>query len=81
MSRQCEICKKVRVSGSSISRRGMAKAKGGVGKKTTGVAKRQFYPNLQPRRITVNGKIVKVLVCAKCIKAGKVIAPAAKKPE
>lgn len=70
MSRQCKICGKKAISGSSVSRRGMAKKKGGVGKKTTGITKRRFLPNLQTKRILVDGKIQKILVCTKCIKAG-----------
>ncbi len=72
MSRKCFICKKKALTGNSISRKGKAKKQGGVGKKTTGINKRKFYPNLQPKKISVNGKITKVLVCAKCLKKGKV---------
>jgi len=35
------------------ARRGLAKAKGGVGKKTTGITKRQFKINLQWKTIWV----------------------------
>ena len=34
--------------------------------------KRTFRPNLQPVRTTVDGENVRVRVCAKCLKAGKV---------
>jgi large subunit ribosomal protein L28 len=71
MSRQCRICGKKAISGSSIQRRGMAKAKGGVGKKTTGISKRRFLPNLQKRRIFIGGRVEKTFVCTKCIKSGK----------
>jgi len=71
MSRRCEICNKKALTGSSIARRGLAKKKGGVGKKTTGITKRKFYPNLQARKVVIKGKIKKILVCAKCIKGGK----------
>ncbi len=70
MSRKCKNCGKKAITGSSIARRGMAKKKGGVGKKTTGITKRKFYPNLQTRRIVVDGKIKKILVCTKCIRKG-----------
>ncbi|MBD3264120.1 MAG: 50S ribosomal protein L28 [Candidatus Omnitrophica bacterium] len=72
MSRRCEICGKRALTGNSISRRGLAKKKGGVGKKTTGITKRKFYPNLQPKKIFSQGKVKKILVCTKCIKSGKV---------
>ncbi|UCG35809.1 MAG: 50S ribosomal protein L28 [Candidatus Omnitrophota bacterium] len=70
MSRKCQICGKKAITGSSITRRGMAKKKGGVGKKTTGITKRKFYPNLQTRRVVTNGKIKEILVCVKCIRKG-----------
>ena len=34
--------------------------------------KRTFRPNLQPVRTTVDGQNVRVRVCVKCLKAGKV---------
>ena len=71
MSRRCVICKKKTLSGNSITRRGMAKAKGGVGKKITSTTKRKFFPNLQKRKIIIDGKTEKAFVCVKCIKSGK----------
>lgn len=71
MSRRCAICSKKAITGNSIARRGKAKSEGGVGKKTTGITKRRFLPNLQKRRVIFNGKIKKILVCTKCIKRGK----------
>lgn len=78
MSRKCEICKKKAITGNSVTRRGLPKKKGGVGLKTTGITKRKFLPNLQSKRIVVNGKIKKILVCAKCIKRGKLPIPSRK---
>ncbi|MFH1519509.1 MAG: 50S ribosomal protein L28 [Candidatus Omnitrophota bacterium] len=75
MSRRCEICKKKAITGNSIARRGLPKKKGGVGLKTTGITKRRFLPNLQSKRIILNGKIKKVLVCTKCLKGGKLTLP------
>jgi len=75
MSRKCEICKKKAITGNAVTRRGMPKKKGGVGLKTTGISKRRFLPNLQSKRIIINGKVKKVLVCAKCIKSGKLVLP------
>ena len=34
--------------------------------------KRTFRPNLQPVRTTIDGENVRVRVCVKCLKAGKV---------
>lgn len=78
MSRRCEICEKKTITGNSISRRGLAKRKGGVGKKTTGITKRKFHPNLQKKSIVINNKVKTVLVCAKCLKSGKLTIPTRK---
>jgi large subunit ribosomal protein L28 len=80
MSRKCIICSKGTVVGNTIARRGKAKREGGVGIKTTATTKREFRPNLQKRKILVDGKIKQVLVCAKCLKAGK-ISTAVKQPK
>jgi large subunit ribosomal protein L28 len=78
MSRRCVICHKKTLYGNSITRRGMAKAKGGVGQKITGTTKRKFFPNLQKRRIIIEGKLTRAFVCVKCIKGGKAIFPTKK---
>ncbi len=75
MSRRCEICKKKAITGNTIARRGLPKKKGGIGLKTTGITKRKFFPNLQSKKIIIDGKMKKALVCAKCIKSGKLILP------
>ena len=73
MARVCEICGKKAVSGNNIARRGMAKKKGGAGQKITGVTKRRFKPNFQKVTAIVNGSKKRILVCAKCLKANKVV--------
>ncbi len=78
MSRRCEICKKKAITGNTIARRGLPKKKGGIGLKTTGITKRKFFPNLQSKKIIIDGKMKKALVCAKCIKSGKLILPVRK---
>ena len=78
MSRKCEICRKKAITGNTIARRGLPKKKGGVGLKTTGITKRRFLPNLQSKRLVIDGKVKKVLVCAKCIKRGKLVLPTRK---
>ena len=72
MSRVCEICGKGPVAGRSIVRRGLAKKKGGVGMKITGISPRRFLPNLKTVRALINGAPKKIRVCVKCLKAGKV---------
>ena len=72
MSRVCEICGKGPVAGRSIKRRGMARRKGGAGRKITGIAPRRYLPNLKIVKAIVNGARKRIKVCTKCLKAGKV---------
>ena len=53
MRRVCQITGKRTTSGRQYTRRGLAKRKGGIGKKTTGITKRTFQANLQWKRIWV----------------------------
>ena len=75
MSRVCFFTGRKTSAGNSIARRGKAKYLGGVGKKTTGVTKRKFKPNIQRVRALVNGKVVRIKVSAKAIKMGLVVKP------
>lgn len=75
MARVCSICGKKPAAGRTIKRRGLAKKKGGVGKKITGITIRRFLPNLQTVRAVINGQIKRIRVCTKCLKAGKVKKP------
>jgi len=72
MSKVCAICGKRPSAGRTISRRGLAKKKGGVGQRITGISKRRFIPNLRRVKAIVNGEVKRIRVCAKCLKAGKV---------
>ena len=72
MSKICEICGKKPVAGRTIKRRGLARKKGGVGQKITGINIRRFLPNLKTVRAIVNGAPRRIRVCVKCLKAGKV---------
>jgi len=72
MSRRCEICGKGPHSGFQYTRRGLAKKKGGVGRKVTGRTKRVFAPNLQMVKTKVRGTVKRIRVCAKCLRSGKV---------
>jgi len=73
VARRCEICGKGPHSGFQYTRRGLAKKKGGVGRKVTGKTKRVFAPNLQTVKTKVNGTVKRIKVCAKCLRSGKVI--------
>ena len=72
MSRVCKICGKGVHSGGTITRRGLAKKKGGVGRKITGHTKRVFAPNLVTVKAKIKGVVKRVRVCAKCLRSGKV---------
>ncbi len=76
MARVCEYCGKRTQVGRSIARRGLAKRKGGVGRKTTGITKRTFKPNIQSVRAVVDGETRRVKICAACIRSGKIVKPA-----
>ena len=75
MARECEICGKKTQVGNTYARRGLAKAKGGVGRKVTGKTKRKYHPNLQRVRAFVNGSVKRVRLCTRCIKSGKLVKP------
>ena len=72
MSKVCAICGKRPVAGRIIVRRGLAKKKGGVGRRVVRVSKRRFIPNLQNIRININGKVKNVRICTRCLRSGKV---------
>ena len=72
MSKICQICGKGPRAGRTIKRRGLAKKKGGAGRKITGISKRRFLPNLQTVKIIINGVPKRIRICTKCLKAGKI---------
>lgn len=73
MSQKCDICGKGPHTGFQTTRRGLAKAKGGVGKKTTGHTKRVFNANIQRVKTSIKGVVMHIRVCAKCLRSGKVV--------
>lgn len=70
MSRVCQITGRRTEKGNSIARRGLAKPKGGIGLKTTGVTRRSFKANVQNKKIFVPelGVWVRVKLSAKALK-------------
>lgn len=76
MARKCMFTGKRTVAGRSIARRGKAKYLGGVGRKTTGISKRKFKPNIQKVRAVVDGRVCRIRVSAKAIRMGLVVKPA-----
>jgi len=76
MPRVCDVTGKRTRFGNKLARRGKAKAEGGVGKKTTGITRRSFRPNLQKIRIVLpNGGLLRLRVAVSVIKRGMVTIP------
>lgn len=70
MSRVCQVTGRRTRVGNQITRRGLAKPKGGIGLKTTGVTKRRFKPNVQTKRVWVPelNRFVRVKLSTKALK-------------
>jgi len=78
MSRVCRFTGKKTRSGRQIARKGKAKYLGGVGRKTTGITKRKFKPNIQRVRALIDGKVCRIQVSAKAIRMGLLVKPPAR---
>ena len=72
MSGSCYLCEKKPMFGNQKVERGKAKYLGGNGRKTTGISRRLFRPNLQAVNIQEGAESKKVRVCVKCIRSGMV---------
>jgi large subunit ribosomal protein L28 len=71
MGRECEVSGKKTSFGNHVTRRGKAKYLGGVGKKTTGISRRTFKPNLQHIRVRLpNGTTRRIRVATSVIRTG-----------
>lgn len=68
MSAICAICGKAPVFGNSVARAGRQAVK----RRVKGRSPRQFRPNIQHVRVTVDGTTKRMNVCTSCLKAGKV---------
>ena len=74
LMQHCAFCDKKPIVGRSISRRGLSKKSGGIGKKITGISRRRFFPNLQRVKVRfTSGTVRRVNVCAGCLQSGKVL--------
>ena len=80
MGQKCYVCGKGVSMGNSVSQRGKPKYLGGNGRKTTGISRRAFRPNLQKIRIQEGGGVVTKRVCTGCIRSGKVQKAVVRKP-
>ncbi|MFA5089843.1 MAG: 50S ribosomal protein L28 [Candidatus Omnitrophota bacterium] len=72
MLKICAICGKTPLAGRVIVKKGLAKKKGGTGKKVARVTKRSFLPNLQKMRALINGHPKRIYICTRCIKKGRI---------
>lgn len=72
MAKVCSICGKGPSTGRTITRRGMAKRKGGVGRKIVRTNKRRFLPNLHKVKAFVGKTPKTIVVCVECLRSGKV---------
>ncbi|MHC4515383.1 MAG: 50S ribosomal protein L28 [Planctomycetota bacterium] len=73
MSRVCESTGRRTRVGNRVSRRGLAKKQGGVGRRVTGRSKRKFKPNIQTVRILdPDGRVLRLKLCTRVIKTGMV---------
>ncbi len=71
MPRVCQVTGKRTRVGNRVSRRGLAKKAGGVGRRVTGRTKRKFKPNLQTVRIlTPDGTVMRMKLSTRVIKKG-----------
>lgn len=70
MLKKCTLCGKGFLTGKVVTRKGLAKSKGGTGSKISRSSKRKFLPNLQKMRILVGGHPRRVYMCTRCIKKG-----------
>ena len=72
MSRVCQVCGKRPGRGNKKVERGKPKYLGGNGRKTTGISKRQFLPNLQRIRVQGESGPEQKRVCVQCIRSERV---------
>lgn len=80
MSRKCDVCGKGVSKGNTVSQRGKPKYLGGNGRKTTGIARRQFKPNLQKIRVQDGDGPRTRRVCTACIRSGRVQKAVVRRP-
>lgn len=80
MAQRCDVCEKEPIRGNQLAQRGKAKYLGGNGRKTTGISRRSFRPNLQRIRVQEGERSVIRRVCTRCIRGGKVTKAIVRKP-
>jgi len=74
MPRVCQVTGRRTRVGNKVSRRGLAKKQGGVGRRVTGRTKRTYKPNIQDVRVlTPDGTVLRLKMSARAIKTGVVV--------
>lgn len=68
MAKKCFVTGKSGMVVNSVTRRGKAKADGGVGRKTTGISKHRQKANLQKKTVLVNGEVKRVWLSTKAMR-------------
>ncbi len=79
MAARCELCGKGTRVGNNVTRRGIAKCKGGIGLRITGRSKRRFHANIQKVRVVVDGTPKRMKVCTRCLKSNAALSKRAKR--
>lgn len=72
MARICDICDKGTTFGNSVPRKGLPKKEGGAGQHVVKRVPRSFKPNLLKITGRYRGKVQKMKICTRCLKAGLV---------
>lgn len=74
MPRVCQVTGRRTRVGNKVARRGLAKKKGGVGRRVTGRNKRTYKPNIQDvRLLTPDGTVLRMKMSTRAIKTGVVV--------
>lgn len=68
MSRECYLTEKKNMVVNSVTRRGRARAAGGVGRKITGITRRTQKANLQKKTIRENGEVKRVWLSTQALR-------------
>lgn len=59
MPRSCKICGKGTLVGNNVSH-------------SNNRSKKEWFPNLQKQKVTLNGRVKRIVVCTRCIRSGTV---------
>ena len=80
MAQSCYVCEKSIGRGNRLEQSGKPKYLGGNGRKTRGITKRIYKPNLQKIRIQEGDEVTTRRVCTQCIRSGKIQKAVVRKP-